>query len=250
MLAPRSGAIYVAQGVSLGKKSIKDEPRSGGISTFVGRCRTSAAHLCGAGNPNAHALGYVDCAAPRRGRRHPTRRRRSRFPAELRAHSRALLPAELRAHSRALLTAELRAHSRGLLPTELRAHSHALLRAPRSGAIYVAQGVSLGKESVKDEPRSGGISTFVGRCRRSAAHLCGVGNPNADALGYVDGAAPRRCGAQQRALARWEARPTNSTMSRSARPQNGSAPEFQSAHCSTELRAHSCAPLWVPGDFR
>ena len=72
-----------------------------------------------------------------------------------------------------------------------------MLQLPRSGAIYVAQGVSLGKTSAKHEPRSGDISVFPGRCRRSATHLAAVGNPNAHALGYVDCANARRFGRAQ-----------------------------------------------------
>ncbi len=50
-------------------ESHNSEPRSGDIYRTCSakhRCRRSAALLFGAGIPNAHALGYVDCAAPRR----------------------------------------------------------------------------------------------------------------------------------------------------------------------------------------
>ena len=70
---PRSGAIYVAQGVSLG--NLNRKPASRGAATSTGRVRRSidaaAPRLFTHDNqfPNADALGYVDCAAPRRLRR-------------------------------------------------------------------------------------------------------------------------------------------------------------------------------------
>jgi uncharacterized protein YyaL (SSP411 family) len=75
---PRSGAIYVAQGVSPGESSSRDiEPRSGGICPCEGgeevapqssEIRDAAApRLTLTINrlPRAHALGYLDLAAPR-----------------------------------------------------------------------------------------------------------------------------------------------------------------------------------------
>src|SRR5882672_1029125 len=56
---------------------------------------------------------------------------------------------------------------------------------PRSGGIYLAQGVTLGTRGETIKPRSGDI------CRRSAACFCPIRFPSAYALGYVDAAAPR-----------------------------------------------------------
>ena len=51
--------------------------------------------------------------------------------------------------------------------------------SPRSGAVYVAQCVSVGSRSEEDEPRSGDISSerSTRRCRRSAAHVIATTSP-------------------------------------------------------------------------
>ena len=60
-IQPRSGDIYVAQGVSLGK-AIRGELLSRGTATFRG---AAAPRITIDSLPPAHALGYVDFAAPR-----------------------------------------------------------------------------------------------------------------------------------------------------------------------------------------
>src|SRR5882672_10958253 len=56
---PRSGDIYVAQGVSLGKEA---KQSSRGAATYAAAPRLV---FCPIHVPSAYALGYVDIAAPR-----------------------------------------------------------------------------------------------------------------------------------------------------------------------------------------